>query len=748
MAQDRFLIAPFKSGLQTGAAPFLIPEDAFEELRNAYVFRGRVRKRFGSNYTGSGAATALEEPLYSRLRIALTGGAGVGVTDGTGAANGTVPGAIFKIGQAFSVDDEIFTIYQTGTPAATLSTGAGTLTYNTTTGAYVITGAAATTQVYFYPAEPVMGLGMYESGTINDHVAYAMDTQFIYKFSGGIWALDGPPATYFNGDNSDFFWITNADGTTSDDTNMFISNFQAAIGVPAAGDDNIWTYDGTTWSAFNPNFTVAGDNVLTAKIILPFKDRLILLNTIEQDAAAAANTAYPNRCRFSHNGSPLSASAFYEPDEVGATGGGFIEAPTEEEIVSAVYIKDRLMVYFERSTWELAYTNNHIQPFQWQRINSELGSESTFSAVPFDKVALSIGSQGITACDGINIKRIDESIPDEVYKIINTFDGIKRIHGVRDYFTEMVYWTFPPGKGSDDNTYPSRVLVYSYSNNTWAYNDDCITTFGYFEQQSDRTWATTHDSWVNANYTWISGLNQANFRQIIAGNHQGYVFSLNPAVGSNAGVMQITNLTYTAATNLVTAVMEDHTLSTGDYIKLSNVQGVVLSGDGIYKVTRVDANTVTFVSSVFTGAYTGGGVAARVSNYSIKSKMWNPYLGTGDNLYLSEINFLVSRTDDGEVTVNYRTSSTDLNMIDESNSAIGTGALLGTSILETSPYATINLEQIQDYLWHPVYFQAEGNFVQIYMYLTDDQIIVPEIADSLLEIQAMVLKTERVRSWQ
>lgn len=51
---DRFLIAPFNSGLQANLKPFLIPEDAFSQLLNAYVFRGRVTKRFGERLMGWG----------------------------------------------------------------------------------------------------------------------------------------------------------------------------------------------------------------------------------------------------------------------------------------------------------------------------------------------------------------------------------------------------------------------------------------------------------------------------------------------------------------------------------------------------------------------------------------------------------------------------------------------------------------------------------------------------------------------
>ena len=151
-------------------------------------------------------------------------------------------------------------------------------------------------------------------------------------------------------------------------------------------------------------------------------------------------------------------------------------------------IRDRCIVYFERSTWELAYTGNEAIPFIWQQINTELGSEAQYSNVPFDKFILNVGSNGIQQCNGINVDRIDDKIPDEVFKIRIDDYGMQRVAGVRDYYTEMVYWTYP----TDDNAYalkyPNKMFVFNYKMGTWSLNDDCITCFGYFEQDTDVTW--------------------------------------------------------------------------------------------------------------------------------------------------------------------------------------------------------------------------------------------------------------------
>ena len=96
MPFDRFLIAPINSGLQKNLRPWLIPDDAFDYLQNAYVFRGRVKKRFGSTFMGT-------SQYMSRLRINI----------GTVTSH-TIPGGSTQldIGQAFSVGTDVFTVYQ------------------------------------------------------------------------------------------------------------------------------------------------------------------------------------------------------------------------------------------------------------------------------------------------------------------------------------------------------------------------------------------------------------------------------------------------------------------------------------------------------------------------------------------------------------------------------------------------------------------------------------------------------------
>lgn len=789
MAYDRFLIAPINTGLQTDLRPWQIMDDAFEYLQNAYVFRGRLRKRFGSLLMGNPPSV-----INSRLRINLEGGAGVGITDGAGNATGIIPGILpGHVGQMFSIGTELYTIFN---PAAganpMLDTGATvTKTFNLATGAYNFVGAPANTQIFFYPAFPVMGIDQYEIGAVNNHPTFAFDTQFAYRFTGPGWTRSGTGVTpIWHGGIQDFFWAANWQGLAGTQV-LFVTNFQVTNpnGAGAATDDPIWwTANGTTWTAggstangffFAPNGGLihTGPYVQTARIIVGFKNRLVLLNTIENDNSGGlgVNTNYVNRARYSFNGSPFARNAWYEPNQTDSSGGvvnnnniaagaGFIDASTEEQIISAEFIKDRLIVYFERSTWELAYTGNEILPFIWQKLNTELGSQSTFSTVPFDKLVLTIGNTGVHGCNGSNVERIDQKIPEEIFEFQTALNQTTQTVGIRDYTTELVYWTFVSDLDTPTQNYPNQILVYNYKNGSWALFDDCFTFFGFFEQQTDTTWASSAPfTWEEYNMDWINGVTQANSRQILGGTPEGFMLRLAPGItggpeSRNAPSMQITNITY-AATGIITLTIINHNLTlTGaafgfvDYILLENIVGdattmAVLNGAIVPVNSIIDANTITVNTNPLTGGpltsgtYNGGGTMARVSNIQILSKQYNPYIDKGMNVSVAKIDFGIEKTLSGEITVDYYPSATHVSMIQGGQAS---GTIMGTNVLEMFPYDPkfYPLEQFQQRLWHSIYLQTSGECIQLAMYLKPQQMMVNTIALSDFSLEGMVLNTQ------
>jgi len=765
---DRFLIAPFNVGLQTDLKPWMVPDEAFVRMRNSYVFRGRVRKRFGSMYMGL-SGNMSQQGLNSRLAVR------VGTTNSSGNVSGTVPGAEFNIGQSFSIGTAIFTVYQLGTPGAMYRNDnvSGTATFNTTTGAFVINGAAITTAVYYYPSLPVMGLALYEITPINNQPAYAFDTQFAYTFSNGMWIRSGSGTTpQWEGSDLNFFQIENWDGETPNEVVMFVTNYNYTAPTPAATDDPIWYFDGTNWATYSspvaPYTVVNSDGtfIFTARIIVVFQGRLLMLNTVEQTPGSpAANDVFVNRCRYSLFGSPFTSVtsgsdvapyAFLQINQsytVGAAtanghDAGFIDAPTEEAIISAEFIKDRLIVYFERSTFELAFVGNQIDPFVWQRINTELGSESPHSTVPFDKLVITIGSSGVHACNGANVERIDTKIPDEVFQISTTNQQIQRVYGVRDYYTEMVYWSFPSFDENPNDIYPNRVLVYNYRNDSWGFNDDCITCFGYFEQATAFTWSQLNFTWSEWNMAWDSGVLESQARQVIGGNQQGFVFYIKSDLSNNAAVMQLTNVSSTysmlSSTTGLFFTIVNHTLQEADYIYIQSASQTftnpVTGNTQIFQVSQIiDSNTILINPITISATYTGGAFIGRVSQIDILSKQWNPYNEQGRDVYLAKIDFNVLKTTAGTVTVDYYPSFSELSMITEGT---GTGTIMGTGVLELYPYTYIPIEQYQSQLWHQVYFQAQGSAMQIRIYYSDTQMVNAGSAFSDFELEGMVLHTQ------
>ena len=190
-------------------------------------------------------------------------------------------------------------------------------------------------------------------------------------------------------------------------------------------------------------------------------------------------------------------------------------------------------------------------------------------------------------------------------------------------------------------------------------------------------------------------------------------------------------------------LIDSNTPLDGDYVAFENVQGMIgLNGLILPVYTVVDADHIQFIVPVtVSGAYTGGGTLARVSNIQIASKQWNPHDKDGGNIYLAKIDFAATRTSTGALLVDYLLFSITTFY---GTHGTATNTIMGTNVLETYPYDTLlyPLEQYQDKLWHSVYFQTSGNCVQIAMYMTDAQLRNSTIAWSNFELQGMILYTE------
>lgn len=337
------------------------------------------------------------------------------------------------------------------------------------------------------------------------------------RFGGGAFS-------FTNGTN-DYFWTSNFAGS------MWETNNLTADGI------NYWNLS-NNWTNFRP--IVSGTTVLNAAlIILPYKGRLVVLNTLE-DAAP-----FPNRARWSQLGTPYVLSdATHAPapgfgvdatawrsDIVGK--GGFIDADTSERIVSAEIIKDTLIVAFQRSTWRLRYTGNEILPFIWERLNTQYGAESTYSNIAFDEAALFFSRYGWIGSTTNDVARIDLDIPDDSFAIEGSnvnITGLNKVQGIRDFFRNFAYWTYIPIGASS----ATQIYAYNYIDKSWSIFTPTvpINVFGtYRNTAGDFTWSVftkSNDTWDNFGVTTIwsdlgSGQNE-DFPYILGGDLNGNVY--------------------------------------------------------------------------------------------------------------------------------------------------------------------------------------------------------------------------------
>ena len=740
------------TGLVENREEFLLPDDAYPKLVNAYVWRERILRKYGYR-------------LLGRLQR------NIGTTDGSGNATITISPLPIQTGIAsFVIGTDIFndpgTTADPGTQTLlTNSLGSGTL--NRVTGTLTITGSKHNTSVQYFPGLPVMGIRIQENQNSANNTTIFFDQNYAYTFnsatnqfqefiSGTTWN-----AAALNVTGTDFFWSTNywvssslitsppaykTAFSTSNVKLFWVTNNSGHSGSLA---DPPRITDGTTWLDFYHD-TAPATNSPWAQIDasptyltnwlcnLPFRGRMVVCNTWE-GPSAGSSLNYSNRVRWSTIGNPFIAYSNGPPakgswrDDIRGRG-GFLDIPTSEDIIAIGYVRDNLVIYCERSTWQLRYTGRSIAPFQIERVNSELGVESTFSAVQFDTSLVGIGDKGIVECDSYKAERIDIKIPDFVFQFNSLNNGVSRVQGIRDFPNRLAYWTVPLAGSYDgiiastSRIFPNVRLVYNYENDSWATFTDSLTVLGNYQAQSSATWINTPISWINAPFSWISQP-QAD-PQILGGNQQGFVEILNELVANDVSLF-ISNMTQ-GSTVVVTS--PNHNLVSGFVIGISGIPATTpfssLNG-GIFGVTVLTSNTFEIytynsgsddfdeaVIATPSGTYNGGGLINIRENFIVKSKKFN-FLDEGQNIQLGYLDILMdSQGDNGEISLNVYLDYDDAtvsNTIPENTIDNGlspsTPDTFFNSVIPTSKAALSNIKGTK--FWQRVYCATRANFITL-----------------------------------
>lgn len=742
-----------KGGLIRDRKPFLLVDQAFARLNNAYIWRNRVKKREGLELIGRLRRVLTEQALANTTNSSI-----YTVTDlfTTLSLRSTEPDAEIETGTL------IITIDSGGASETIISDLAGTgilvinpngqgpgmpdpNNLNFTTGyvdyvtgkivlnfsAPITNGLLVIADFNYFPTLPVMGIWERELGFINREQTIFWDTKYNYINTGT--GFEQWNSTTWAGTDADFFSIANFRGVNPYDRLFFATNF-----VNDAADP--MRYYDTSWHTFAP-LVSATDTLYQARILIPYYGRLLALNVWEgttMGTPMAANN-YFNRCRFSQVGSPIQMDA-WQSDIFGK--GGFIDAPTNEAIISAQFFKNTLIVQFERSTWNLRYVGEYGLPFIWERISSDFGAESTFSTILFDGGVLAVGDRAIVSCDSLSVNRIDEQIPDQVFEFNNEDAGPQRVIGVRDFQKELVYWCY--SDGALNKKFPNFTLVYNYKNNTYANFRNNVTFFGTYQDPAGITWDSLTTLWDDEQVYWDDDPDlEPLFPTVVSGNQKGYIHKYGYTTLDEPS-LPIKGVTIPVdSSQPVSLNIPNHNLEDGEVIYVTGLEFLDIStptapaivttdlNDVIYSVIPIDDNNISLAkwlqpdgpyrtnyprTPTSTATYIGHGQVSLFPRMYVEMKDFNPYASQGNQLKISYIDFLtdvpIAETDpiaNVAMTINIFVN-TSLAFI--GNTLVGNKE--GSTTL-TSPYYVPGSE----YVWHRFYVTLSGQFLRIAMTYDD-----------------------------
>lgn len=510
-----------------------------------------------------------------------------------------------------------------------------------------------------------------------------------------------------------------------------------------------------------------------ARMITPFKDRLLFLGPIVQTSTGSP-IYLQDTIIFSQNGTPyytasftgdpsLSTTQFHQilvPDNQTAspiaywedlTGfGGFISAGIENPITTVGSNEDVLVVGFSKIQTKLVSTGDGITPFLFYSTNSELGSGSTFSTIQLDKGVLTRGDRGYIISDQTGAQRFDEEILDQVFQINLQDHGSERFSAQRDFVNEWIYFTYPSNEfinytNGNPYTFPNQTLFYNYRDQSWSIFNETYTTYGQFRKSDGLTWNSA-PIWNDWHDPWNSGSITVRNTEVIAGNQQGFVI-----VREDEDTTETTSL-YIQSFSGNTITSPKHCLNNGDYILIFGAIGTIGTivnfniSRAIYKISNATANTFDVDAfPVLTGTYFGGGLIERMYIPLIQTKQFPVNWGMARKTRLGPQQYLLTTTDKAQITLLIFLSQNQSNAYNMGNIVpqlnVVNNSLIYSTILYTCPESTnlgllpsstnmlnpanTNLQMVtasqQQQTWHRLNTSLIGDTIQIGFTLSDSQ---------------------------
>jgi hypothetical protein len=637
MTYTPYLIANYSTGVETRLQPWLIPDDAQEQLFDGTVYRGTMSKREGYNYfaTGEkGGSVYRESRIVSGTPVFTVVGLINGVNATYTVTGGTIisPGSVVMVGSnpnQIAVDDGIGGFTGAGTGTINYATGDISVTFTNPP----LTGSSVVVHYSFGNTEPVMMVANFITAT-NIKELIVASTLYINRYNPSTNILEDITVTPYTGNKYQFFtWV----------------NYASAASVPRLlftnNKDVIQQYDGTTvtdyvYSMLSTDAIPVPVTTLTCSWMADFKDRLILLRTTEN------GTIYAKRIRISGTGQ--NSDDF----RTSATGAGFIDIPDGTWIQGAAFNRDDLIIFTEASTWVLKYTGNDTKPFVLNKIDESRGSDATFGVITYLNRTSAVSKRGLIISDGYRVERQDLNIPDFTFNevdgrpdptsIFNNFNlcFAGTVDDDRDH-----YLIYPPS-GSDTS---KRILTTNYDEDNYSVYRLPLSCMGTYLTAFTITWddLIIYPNWASfatAYGDWNSLSYNAGEPFSVGGGQNGEIWRLSVTETEDNPVRIYNIKVINGATIEVTTDFNNYRLNEdnnptsdpdlkADYIFLSAIVGMEEINNHQFPIVeivnpnvfRLDVSTIGF-SALTLSAYTSGGTAQRVIPFSALFKKFNPYI--------------------------------------------------------------------------------------------------------------------------
>lgn len=367
---------------------------------------------------------------------------------------------------------------------------------------------------------------------------------------------------YFTGGDNDFFKFANWKANGSLPSYEYLTN----------NKDQITLFDGTCLS--RPNFPIYNDQIaggatlvegatyypnfngvastldikVYKKRLLIFRPKVFTYATFDHTLAPSGTIIEGPIVRYSSEFYTFGTNIIIPFDFVADISGhgGLADAPTPDWIVSAEFLRDAIVIFFQKSTWLFRFTSSSFDPFRFDQINSSRNSNAPYGSIEYDGNTTSMGTKGLIACDGVNVDRYDLSIVDQYTDINN--DNFIQCNSVRDDILNQSWMTYPSVKRDVSNRFSDKAIIYNFLEGNFATYQINLTTLGIENTYQDITWAsfatgsgvwTEGLTWQEANFTWNKYTAQNLTPQVFGGDQNGFVYIMNVTETDNGGHIDV-----------------------------------------------------------------------------------------------------------------------------------------------------------------------------------------------------------------